>query len=259
MNNRKLSMVPEPASASNTKIVEAHMQKKQGERRIDPLLSLLFSLVNPFDVIFVFHRLDGTQQVAIPDMREEVVVSGAGRDTVHDDRIHIVGRVREQRIEAQVLQGFVCIVANENFDALRPAQLVVDVLRVFHFIIVEFIRQHIDPILHFFLLHFGQLVISDLEFVADIGSVDRFVAQDQFDDLRHVRQFVVAEIPKRCIESRIEKKGLQQHAGGFLFQLTAGLVDVVDQTGFALDEFVAVGPVEDVLDFSLRVQGTEDR
>ena len=103
------------------------MQKKQGERRIDPLLSLLFSLVNPFDVIFVFHRLDGTQQVAIPDLREEVVVAGAGRDTVHDDRIHIVGRVREQRIEAQVLQGVVCIVANENFDALRPTQLVVDV------------------------------------------------------------------------------------------------------------------------------------
>ena len=103
MNNRKLSMVPEPASASNTKIVEAHMQKKQGERRIDPLLSLLFVLVNPFDVIFVFHRLDGSQKVAVADLREEVVVAGSGRDTVHDDWIHIVCSIREQGIEAQIL------------------------------------------------------------------------------------------------------------------------------------------------------------
>ncbi|MGA9517612.1 MAG: hypothetical protein WBV27_02385, partial [Trichococcus sp.] len=68
MSNRKLSMVPEPASANNTKIVEAQMQKKQGEQRTNPLLSLLFVLVNPFDVIFVFHRLDSAQKVAVANL-----------------------------------------------------------------------------------------------------------------------------------------------------------------------------------------------
>ena len=121
------------------------MQKKQGEQRTNPLLSLLFVLVNPFDVIFVFHRLYGSQQVAVADLREEVVVAGSGRDTVHDDWIHIVCSIREQGIEAQILQRFVCVVADEHFDALRPTQLIVDVLRVFHFIVVQFIRQAYRP------------------------------------------------------------------------------------------------------------------
>ena len=88
-----------------------------------------------------------------------------------------------------------------------------------------------------------------MELVADIGSVNRFVPNDQLDDLSYVGQFVVSKIVERCEETRVEEEGFKEDAGNFLFKRGPIEVDFVDDFCLLLKERIGVGPFENLFDF----------
>ena len=88
-----------------------------------------------------------------------------------------------------------------------------------------------------------------MELVADIGSVNRFVPNDQLDDLSYVGQLVVSKIVERCEETRVEEEGLKENAGDFLFKGSPIEIDFVDDFCLPLKERIGVGPFENLFDF----------
>ena len=44
-----------------------------------------------------------------------------------------------------------------------------------------------------------------MEFVTDVGSVNRFITNDQFDDFRNIGKFVITKIVEGCKETRVEE------------------------------------------------------
>ena len=62
--------------------------------------------------------------------------------------------------------------------------------------------------------------------------MNRFVTNDQLDDLSYVGQLVVSKIVERCEETRVEEEGFKEDAGYFLFKGSPIEVDLVDDSAF---------------------------
>ena len=101
---------------------------------------------------------------------------------------------------------------------------------------------------------------ANLELVADVGAMDRFVPEDQFDDLRHVVQLVVTQVVEWRVEARVEEEGFQEDVGHLLLQwVFLGIeVHVGNLGGLVLEVLLGIRPLEDLVDLVGGVQGGEN-
>ena len=97
-----------------------------------------------------------------------------------------------------------------RFDFFSPTNCVIETFSVALFVLVEGVEQVVHPFFEFFLLVFRQFVESKLEFVTDIGSMDRLVTDDQFDDFSNVGQFVSYPDSRGSKETRVEEEGFKK-------------------------------------------------
>ena len=135
---------------------------------------------------------------------------------------------------SKIHQSLIGIVAKEGLDFFRLSNTVIEALCITFFVLVESVEQVVHPFFEFFLLFFRQFIETELEFISDVGSVNRFITNDQFDDFRNVGQFVVTEIVERCEETRVEEEGFKEDAGNLLFKRRTIEVDFVDNFSFSL-------------------------
>ena len=83
-----------------------------------------------------------------------------------------------------------------------------------------------------------------MELVADIGSVNRFVPNDQLDDFSYVGQFVVSQIVERCEETRVEE---QEKLKEWMYDLLYTLYE--NEEGYTESLYDGVGWTEEVKTF----------
>ena len=78
----------------------------------------------------------------------------------------------------QVHKCLVSIVAKEGFDFFRPTNTVIEAFCVAFFIFIKSIEQVVHPFFEFFLLFFRQFIETKLEFVTNVGSVNRLITNN---------------------------------------------------------------------------------
>ena len=105
-----------------------------------------------------------------------------------DRRVHIGERIREHWLISHVHQCLIGVVVQEFLDVFRQTQWIVNIVGVCHLVIVE-ILQHIVGKLFEFCRAFWRLVFHvALILVTDVVAVDRFVTDNQSDQVSGVGQ-----------------------------------------------------------------------
>ncbi|MNT11226.1 hypothetical protein D3C72_1460950 [compost metagenome] len=171
-----------------------------------------------------------------------MVFVGIRRERRQNRRIHLRHLRREQRLIAEIHQRFVGVVAEERFDILLPAGSRIQLFRVAQLVVIKIHQQIQRKTFQLLAFCFANFLQPFLIFIADVIPVNRFVADDQANQIGGVGQLAATRPVHRQPEAGIEEERFQEHAGDFLLQRLIGLVILQHQLGFALERGTLFAP-----------------
>lgn len=254
-----LSVIPRPTSTDGAGVIRTRVRGGRKRQQVSPLLSLLFDLIGPFSMVFIFRHLSNARRMTVPSLQRRIIITNTNQSAIRSSQVRVINHIQRRQVRTRILRNFIYVMTGRGFSTLHPTRLIMSMLHMFRFVVMRFVHRRVSPILSFFLLHFKRLIMDSLRFMTSVHTISQFITRSRFSSLHSIQRFIITRMPGQYVGSKVRRREFRRRTNDFLFRLVTKFMSVISRANFTLSGFITINPIRSILSFDLHVRNTRSQ